>query len=84
MKYLSRKSVAEFFDVSPQTVDRMVRRGILPRPKRIGNLRRWDVDDLKAIPEEAPRPKTRFGLSSDPDEALRRMKDEIRGKAGAA
>ena len=77
MKYLSRKSLAEWLDCSPQTVDRKVRSGELPAPKLIAGLRRWDVDDLAAV-EKSPARRGRFGLSSDPDEVFGRPMDEIR------
>lgn len=45
-QFLSKKSVADFFDTSTSTVTRWVETGVLPAPLRIGGLDRWDVDTL--------------------------------------
>jgi predicted site-specific integrase-resolvase len=71
-RFLSRKSVAEFFDTSPQTVDRWVRAGVIPEP--IPEMKRWDVQDLiasakKLLNDAAGVP------SDDPDEVMRRRLD---------
>ncbi len=45
-QFLSKKSVAEFFDTSVSTVNRLLETGVLPAPHKIGGLDRWDVDTL--------------------------------------
>ena len=39
--YLSRQRAARELDMSPDTFDEYVRRGVLPAPKRRGKLTRW-------------------------------------------
>ncbi len=45
-QFLSRKSVAEYFDIGVTTVDRWVDAGVIPGPIKIGGAPRWDVDAL--------------------------------------
>jgi len=45
-QFLSKKSVADFFDTSLSTVNRLIDSGVLPQPHKIGGLDRWDVDTL--------------------------------------
>ena len=39
--YVSRHRAAQELDMSPDTFDEYVRKGILPAPKRRGKLTRW-------------------------------------------
>jgi predicted DNA-binding transcriptional regulator AlpA len=45
-QFLKRESVAEYFDVTPGTIDRWVRAGTIPGPIQIGGSPRWDIDAL--------------------------------------
>lgn len=45
-QFLSKKSVADFFDTSPSTISRLIEAGVIPPPHKIGGLDRWDVDTL--------------------------------------
>ncbi len=43
-----RARAAELFDISPGTFDNWVRRGLMPQAVKIGGLRRWDTEDIRA------------------------------------
>lgn len=46
-KFLNRKEVATYLGVSESTVQRMVKKGELPQPIRIGSkLIRWSENDI--------------------------------------
>lgn len=51
-QYGNVKAVAEALCCHPSTVWRMVKRGQLPEPVKIGNLTRWEMDMLVADAEE--------------------------------
>lgn len=67
-RLLTRKAVAEYFSVAPSSVDRMVKRGTLPRPVKLDGIVRWDRQELDKIIDGKKR-KARY---VDPDEALDR------------
>jgi predicted DNA-binding transcriptional regulator AlpA len=46
-EYVSAETLSQLLDCSKTTVHRYVRRGILPRPKRIGELVRWRWIDVE-------------------------------------
>ena len=46
--YVSAETLAYRLDCSRSTVDDYVRRGLLPTPKIIGNLRRWRWSEIEA------------------------------------
>lgn len=53
-RYFSDKTLAKELDCHPSTVWRMVQRGELPKPIKIGNLTRWEVaDSSETVSEEA-------------------------------
>lgn len=45
---VSRVRAAELLDVSPGTFDDWVRRGMMPKGVKIGALRRWDAEEIRA------------------------------------
>lgn len=45
---VSRVRAAELLDVSPGTFDDWVRRGLMPKGIKIGVLRRWDAEEIRA------------------------------------
>lgn len=47
-KYGDVKAVADRYDCHPSTIWRMVQRGQLPAPVKIGNLTRWELAALDA------------------------------------
>ena len=54
-KYGDVKAVAGRYDCHPSTVWRMVKRGQLPGPVKIGNLTRWEIRELLFLQERHPR-----------------------------
>lgn len=70
-QFLSKKSVADFFDTSTSTVGRLVDAGVLPPPHKIGGLERWDVDSLmrSAIGSMSEKANMRQA-SNDADQAI--------------
>jgi predicted DNA-binding transcriptional regulator AlpA len=48
---LSIKEVAEVFSISVREVWRKVDRGALPRPLKIGRLRRWLASEIQKVIE---------------------------------
>jgi predicted DNA-binding transcriptional regulator AlpA len=47
--YISRKRAAHQLDMSPDTFDNYVRKGILPPPKRRGKLMRWKWAEISNV-----------------------------------
>ena len=45
--YGNVKTVATRYDCHPSTVWRMVQRGQLPKPVKVGNLTRWEIRELE-------------------------------------
>jgi predicted site-specific integrase-resolvase len=46
---INKKQVQQLFGVSKTTVDRWVRDGKLPKPKRRFGFARWDYEELAAL-----------------------------------
>lgn len=46
--YVSADTLAYRLDCSRSTVDDYVRRGLLPKPRSVGNLQRWRWSDIEA------------------------------------
>jgi predicted DNA-binding transcriptional regulator AlpA len=46
--YVSAETLAYRLDCSRSTIDDYVRRGLLPRPRNVGNLQRWRWRDIEA------------------------------------
>lgn len=44
----SRKTMARLFDCAENTIDEMVRRGVIPPPLKLGGCVRWDWADVRA------------------------------------
>lgn len=59
---LSRVEAAGYIGVSPTTFDKMIDRGEMPNPKRVGHRKIWDVRALDlafdALPGEDAVPET--------------------------
>ena len=51
---LRRERAAAYLDMSPNKFDELVKRGILPRPKRLDTLKVWDVADLDSAVDNLP------------------------------
>jgi predicted DNA-binding transcriptional regulator AlpA len=49
--YVSAETLAYRLDCSRSTIDNYVRLGLLPKPKTIGNLQRWDFGQVTAFIE---------------------------------
>jgi len=47
--FAGERSAAALLDMEPVEFRRLVERGCLPRPRRIGDLERWDTDELFRI-----------------------------------
>lgn len=78
---LMRKStVARYLDTSPQTVDRWVAAGALPRPYVVAGAKRWDLDELRAAICGALA--GRATRAADPDRIVARLRrDKDRSQA---
>jgi predicted DNA-binding transcriptional regulator AlpA len=48
-KLINKKQVQQLFGVSKSTVERWLRDGKLPKPKRILGFARWDYEQLAAM-----------------------------------
>jgi excisionase family DNA binding protein len=55
LELLTIKDVAALMKVTPMSVDRWVRQGVLPQPIKLGGRRRWSPADIARAIEEAPR-----------------------------
>jgi predicted DNA-binding transcriptional regulator AlpA len=47
--YASAKTAAKLLDMKISEFLALVSNGILPRPKKLGPLERWDAEELRAI-----------------------------------
>lgn len=61
---VSRVRAAELLDVSTGTFDDWVRRGLMPKGVKIGALRRWDAEEIRASWYDIKE----HGLSGDEDD----------------
>jgi excisionase family DNA binding protein len=51
---LSRMEAARYVGVSPNTLDKLIREGLMPGPKRVGSRVLWDRHQLDASFEDLP------------------------------
>lgn len=51
-QYGGVKTVAKIYDCHPATVWRMVQRGQIPAPIKIGNLTRWELNELGIVGDQ--------------------------------
>ena len=66
--YLRPSEVAERIGTTRQSVYRFARRGLLPRPHKVGHLTLWSWREVKAAIEQAPRlPARRAAAPEHPD-----------------
>jgi predicted DNA-binding transcriptional regulator AlpA len=69
--YVSAETLAYRLDLSRSTIENYVKSGLLPKPRLIGNLPRWDFAEvvlfIKARNDESAKP----GETSDEDEYLK-------------
>ncbi|HEY0122603.1 MAG TPA: DNA-binding protein [Rhizobium sp.] len=61
---VSRARAAELFNISTGTFDDWVRRGLMPKGVKIGALRRWDAEEIRASWYDMKEQ----GLSGDEDD----------------
>jgi predicted DNA-binding transcriptional regulator AlpA len=47
--YVSAETLAYRLDCSRSTIDAYVKQGLLPKPDLVGNLHRWDFENVKAF-----------------------------------
>jgi len=47
--FANERSAARLLDMKPAEFAHLVDTGHLPRPRKIGNMNRWDVDELRRI-----------------------------------
>lgn len=52
--WMKRETVATYTDLSPAAVDQYVKRGLLPRPHKIGEALRWSIDEIDEAIRSAP------------------------------
>lgn len=45
--FVSAETLAYRLDCSRSTIDEYVRAGLLPKPEVIGNLKRWDFEEVR-------------------------------------
>jgi predicted DNA-binding transcriptional regulator AlpA len=55
--FCSAETLARRLDCSPSTVHSYVRRGLLPRPLRLGDLVRWRWSDVERFIDELEDPQ---------------------------
>ncbi len=54
-RLVNREAAAAYVCVSPNTFDDMVNRGLMPRPRKLGDKRLvWDVRELDAAVDALP------------------------------
>jgi predicted DNA-binding transcriptional regulator AlpA len=54
-RLLKREDAAAYVNVSPNTFDKMVTDGVMPKPKHLtGKRQAWDVRDLDAFADDLP------------------------------
>jgi predicted DNA-binding transcriptional regulator AlpA len=54
-RLVGREAAAAYVCVSPNTFDDLINRGLMPRPRILGDKRRaWDVRELDAATDELP------------------------------
>jgi len=47
--FADERTAAQLLDMAPATFRRLVADGVLPPPCRVGEIERWDVEELQAI-----------------------------------
>lgn len=47
--FANQRSAARLLDMKPAEFTQLADTGHLPRPRKIGNMNRWDVDELRRI-----------------------------------
>ncbi len=47
--FATERSAARLLDMKTAEFAQLVGNGHLPKPRRIGNMKRWDVDELRRI-----------------------------------
>ena len=68
--YVSAETLAYRLDCSRSTIDSYVRLGLLPKPQAIGNLQRWDFEQVKAfIKVQNAAAHERLKAASDEEDA---------------
>lgn len=74
--YISRKQAARQLDMSPDTFDNYVRKGILPPPKRRGQLTRWKWAEIADVLDGGNLPVV-HSFSDPYDQGVHRAKAAV-------
>ena len=61
--YVSAETLAYRLDCSPATIDAYVKKGLLPKPERIGNMVRWDFAAVRAFIKGRNEHEAEVGLN---------------------
>jgi hypothetical protein len=64
--YVSAETLAYRLDCPVENIELLVRAGALPRPRTIGNLRRWDFALVRAAIETQSGHRTKTGPNGLP------------------
>jgi predicted DNA-binding transcriptional regulator AlpA len=68
--YVSAETLAYRLDCSRATIDTYVKLRLLPQPQIIGNLQRWDFDQVRSfiMEQNLPAPGGEIGTSASGNE----------------
>ena len=64
--YVSAETLAYRLDCPVEAIEVLMRRGALPRPQMIGDLRRWDFAKVRAAIESQNGAKKRLAPNGQP------------------
>jgi hypothetical protein len=64
--YVSDETLAYRLDCPVEMIEALMRRGVLPRPQMIGDLRRWDFAMVRAAIESQNRAMKRMAPNGQP------------------
>ena len=86
-EFLSKQSVAAFFDTSISTVARWIEKGVLPAPVSIGGMERWPVASLVeaacgAMDKAAKNRPATADVDRAMEEAINEARTHRKAKAG--
>jgi hypothetical protein len=64
--YVSDETLAYRLDCPVEAIETLMRKGLLPRPKMIGELRRWDFEMVRAAIESQNKATRRAAANGRP------------------
>lgn len=64
MRLLTITDLSDAFQVSPMTIYRWVKRGVLPAPVKVGRTSRWLEDDITAYLDALKEQRSEDGTST--------------------